>query len=148
MEGPMARLRSPALTDGELRIMRVLWDRGPSTVAEVVEHIKAGQKPAYNTVLTMLKILERKGYTTHEKSARAFTYVALVDRTEARKGALSYILNRFFDDSPELLVLDLLGHERTNSDELRRLRNLIDHSATPSDATPDPIDPLPKGRTA
>ncbi len=124
----MPRRRSPALTDGELRIMRVLWDRGSSTVADVVEHIDGAQKPAYNTVLTMLRILERKGYATHEKSARAFTYVAVVDRTEARRGALSYILNRFFDDSPQLMVLDLLGHERANSEELRRIRELIDAS--------------------
>lgn len=139
----MARRRSPALTDGELRIMRALWDHGPSTVADVVEHIEGPQKPAYNTVLTMLNILERKGYATHEKSTRAFTYVALVDRTQARKGALSYILNRFFDDSPELMVLDLLGHENATGTELRRLRDLIDGGA----GAPDSGDPKTR-RTA
>lgn len=140
----MARRRSPALTDGELRIMRVLWDRGPSTVAEVVEHIEGPQKPAYNSVLTMLKILEQKAYVTHEKSVRAFTYVALVDRTEARKGALAYILNRFFDDSPELMVLDLLGHERSTPAEVRRLKDLIQETT----AAPDANEASKKGRTA
>jgi predicted transcriptional regulator len=140
----MARRRSPALTDGELRIMRVLWDRGPSTVADVVEHIEGAQKPAYNTVLTMLRILERKSYVSHEKSARAFTYVALVDRAEARKGALAYILNRFFDDSPELMVLDLLGHDRATAGELRRIRDLIDSNAD----APDPTAPQRNRRSA
>ena len=83
-------------------------------------------------MLTILGILERKGYVTHEKDGRAFAYLPLVDQSEARQSALSQVLNRFFDDSPRLLVLDLLGHERTDADELRRVRELIEQ--TPPDA--------------
>lgn len=122
----MARRRSPALTDGELRIMRVLWDRERATVGEVVEGLNDSRKPAYNTVLTMLGILERKGYVTHEKEGRAFTYMPLVDRGQARRHAVSHLLTRFFDDSPEQLVLDLLGHDRADTEELRRMRELIE----------------------
>lgn len=122
----MARRRSPALTDGELRIMRVLWDRERATVGEVVEGLNDSRKPAYNTVLTMLGILERKGYVTHEKEGRAFTYVPLVDRGEARRHALTHLLTRFFDDSPEQLVLDLLGHDHADPEELQRVRDLIE----------------------
>ena len=79
-------------------------------------------------MLTILGILERKGYVTHEKDGRAFAYLPLVDQSEARQSALSQVLNRFFDDSPRLLVLDLLGHERTDADELRRVRELIEQA--------------------
>lgn len=125
----MARKRSAALTDGELRLMQVLWDRGRATVGEVVEGLSGPRKPAYNTVLTMLRILERKGYLAHEKAGRAFVYVPLVDRSQARRSALSLLLNRLFDDSPELLVLNLLQHEQVDADELERVRELVDRAA-------------------
>ena len=131
----MARPPSPGLTDAELRVMRVLWERKRATVGEVVERLAGRDKPAYNTVLTTLGILERKGYVTHEKDGRAFAYLPVVDQSEARRSALSQLLNRFFDDSPRLLVLDLLGHERTNADELHRVRELIEHGPPDSDAT-------------
>jgi predicted transcriptional regulator len=106
--------------------MRILWDRGRATVGEVVDGIPGRQKPAYNTVLTILRILERKGYVTHEKDGRAHVYVPLIDRTQARTGALSHLLTRFFDDSPELLVLNLLQNDRVGAEELRRVRRLLD----------------------
>ena len=124
----MARPPSPGLTDAELRVMRVLWERKRATVGDVVERLAGTHTPAYNTVLTTLGILERKGYVTHEKDGRAFAYVPVVDQSEARHSALSQVLKRFFDDSPRLLVLDLLGHERTDADELRRVRELIEHA--------------------
>ena len=76
----VARRRSPALTDGELRLMQVLWDRGRATVGDVVDGIPGGEKPAYNTVLTILRILEKKGYITHEKDGRAHVYMPLIDQ--------------------------------------------------------------------
>jgi predicted transcriptional regulator len=121
----MPRRRSAALTDGELRIMRVLWEFGRATVGDVVERIQASPKPAYNSILTMLRILETKGYVRHEKDGRAFVYAPLIDRSEARRSALSHLLTRFFDGSPELLVLDLLGHDEATPDEVGRLRELI-----------------------
>jgi predicted transcriptional regulator len=121
----MARRRSAALTDGELRIMRVLWNRGRGTVGEIAERIEDSPKPAYNSVLTMLRILETKGYVRHEKDGRAFVYAPVIDRSEARRSAVSHLLHRFFDGSPELLVLDLLGHDETSPAEMERLRDLI-----------------------
>jgi predicted transcriptional regulator len=125
----MARRRSAALTDGELRIMRVLWARGQATVGEVVDSIEGTMRPAYNTVLTVLRILERKGYVTHEKAGRAFTYSPLIDQGQARRSALSHLLSRFFDDSPELLVLSLLQRDSLDASELRRVRDLVEASA-------------------
>ena len=123
----MARPPSPGLTDAELRVMRVLWELKCATVGDVVERLVGPHTPAYNTVLTTLGILERKGYVTHKKVGRAFSYLPVVDQSEARYSALSQVLKRFFDDSPRLLVLDLLGHERTDADELRRVRELVEH---------------------
>jgi predicted transcriptional regulator len=124
----MARRKSLALTDGELRIMRVLWDRERATVGEVVDNINDANKPAYNTILTLLKILERKGYVTHEKDGRAFVYLPVVDRSQARRSAVSHLLARFFNGSPEMLVLDLLGHDRIDENERRRVRELLEGS--------------------
>ena len=124
----MARRKSLALTDGELRIMRVLWDRERATVGEVVDNIDDANKPAYNTILTLLKILERKGYVTHEKDGRAFVYLPVVDRSQARRSAVSHLLARFFNGSPEMLVLDLLGHDRIDENERKRVRELLEGS--------------------
>jgi predicted transcriptional regulator len=121
----MPRRRTPALTDAELRVMRVLWQRDRATVSEIVEHLTTDPKPAYNTVLTIVGILQRKGYVTREREGRAHAYLPLVDRTEARRTALTLVLNRFFDNSPRELVLDLLGHERLDADELQRVREII-----------------------
>jgi predicted transcriptional regulator len=130
----MARRPTPILTDAELRVMRVLWDRRRATVGDVLEHIEGERAPAYNTVLTILGILERKGYVTHEKEGRAFAYLPVVQRREARRKALTQILRRFFDDSPELLVLDLLGREAVDADEIRRVRDLLENASRGADA--------------
>jgi predicted transcriptional regulator len=129
----MPRRPSLALTDAELSIMRVLWVRGQATVGEVVDELDRSPKPAYNTVLTMLRILEDKGFVTHEKTGRAFTYVPVVGEHEARRTALSHLLARFFDNSPERLMLSLLGRDKAAPAEIERLRVLID--AVP-DSTP------------
>ncbi len=108
--------------------MHVLWDHPGATVGEVVEKIDGPAKPAYNSVLTILRILEKKGYVTHEKDGRAFVYSAVVDRQQARRGALSLMLSRFFNGSREALVMDLLGHEDVDADELARVKALLERA--------------------
>ncbi len=121
----MARKKSVALTDGELRLMQILWDQERATVSEVVDRLDGPRKPAYNTVLTLLRILERKGYVRHEKAGRAFVFVPLIDRNLARRRAVSHLLSRFFDNSAELLVLNLLDHDDLDREKLRTLRALV-----------------------
>ena len=123
----MARKQSPNLTEAELRLMDVLWDRGAATVAEVVEALPKDLGLAYNTVLTTLRILEDKGYLTHTKSdeGRAFRYEPVVGRQEASRKAVRYLVSRFFRNSPELLVLNLLENEELGEAELQRIRKLI-----------------------
>jgi predicted transcriptional regulator len=134
------RPRSTGLTDAELRVMNVLWVDGAASVNEVLDAMDQRPKPAYNTVLTILRILERKGYVVHQKTGRAHTFRPLVDRTQERRRALAQMLRRLFDDSPRLLVSDLLGHERVDADELRSVRALV-RQAPPKPAL------LPRRRT-
>lgn len=112
------------LTERESDIMAVLWERGPSTVAEVREHL--ADDLAYNTVLTMLRILEEKGYTGHEEEGRAFRYHALVEREAAADSAVRGLVRRLFGGSPSLLLTQVVRQRDLPEDELKRLRALID----------------------
>ena len=121
----MARKQSPTLTEAELPIMDVLWEKGPAGVTEVVACLSSSLV-AYNTVLTTLRILERKGYVRHTKEGRAFVYHPVVERGEASRTAVRHLLSRFFNDSPELLMLNLLKEEKLDEQELERLRGLVE----------------------
>src|ERR1700737_1848699 len=101
----MARRRSVPLTEVELRLMEIVWAYGPATVAQVVEAIPEVERPAYNTVQTMMKILERKGYVKHRAEGRAFVYESVVDRDSAARTALSHVVQRFFGGSSRALAL-------------------------------------------
>ena len=124
----MPRRRSPTLTDAELRLMDILWGRGPATVGDVVEALPTSQSLAYSSVLTTLRILEQKGYVRHEKHGRAFVYHPVVNRKQASQNAVQYVLSRFFDNSPELLLLNVLENENLDPLELERLKTLVSES--------------------
>ena len=122
----MPRGKSPTLTEAELRLMEVLWDRGSSTVTDVVKSLPKRRKLAYSSVLTTMRILEQKGYVKHEKRGRAFVYHPLIARSEAQSSAVRYVLSRFFENSPEALVLNVLENEQLDAEELQRLRRIIE----------------------
>ncbi len=122
----MARKESPVLTEAELRIMDVLWSRGSGTVNDVLESLPADAPLAYNTVLTTMRILEDKGYLTHEKEGRAFIYTPTIERDRARQSALRMLLSRFFDNSAELLVHNLLKNEKLSRAEIQKLKRMIE----------------------
>ncbi|HIE28285.1 TPA: BlaI/MecI/CopY family transcriptional regulator [Candidatus Poribacteria bacterium] len=124
----MPRKKSPTLTEAELRLMNILWEKGKATVKDVVSALPKEQPLAYSTVLTMLRILERKGYLRHEKQSRAFVYYPIIGHDEARRSVVNEIVSRFFDNSPELLVLNILENERIDTEELVRLRKMIQSS--------------------
>jgi predicted transcriptional regulator len=124
----MPRRRSPALTDAEARIMSVLWQRHPATVGDVVAALKKRRPVSYSTVQTILRILEMKGYVAHEKVARAFIYWPVVDERQARRRALKHLVSRLFNDSPSLLVLNVLEDDQIEAGELQRLKKLIEEA--------------------
>src|SRR5882757_11293241 len=107
--------------------MDVVWEKGSATVAEVAEALPKELDLAYNTVLTTMRILEEKGYLRHTKAdeGRAFVYSPVVGRSEAGRSALRYLVSRFFRNSPEMLVLNLLEDEDLSTKELQRIRDLL-----------------------
>jgi len=107
--------------------MEVLWEKGSCTVAEVAEALPKKLGLAYNTVLTTLRILEAKGYVRHSKpkDGRRFLYTPVVSREQASQSALRHVLSRFFGNSAEALVLNLLEDEELSEDERKRIRSLL-----------------------
>ena len=121
----MPRPPSPTLTDAEARLMTVLWERERGTVADVVAAL-GSPAVSYSTVQTLLRILETKGYVAHEKSGRAFVYRPVVDQKQARRRALSHLVSRLFNNSPSLLVTNVLEDEQIDPAEIERLKALLD----------------------
>jgi predicted transcriptional regulator len=121
----VARRRSSTLTEAELRLMEVLWQKGEATVADVTAALPPPPL-AYNSVLTTMRILERKGYVSHQEAGRAYVYQPLVAREEAAGHAVGHLLSRFFDNSAGTLALRLIETERPSEKELLRLKALIE----------------------
>ena len=116
---------SNTLTKAELRLMKVLWSRGESAVADVVTATAADGELAYNSVLTTIRILESKGYVTHRQEGRAFLYRSTIGEAEASRSEVRHLLQRFFGNSRERLLLSLLGDDELSAEELRRLKEAI-----------------------
>ena len=124
----MPRKKSPILTDAELRLMNILWNAKSANTADVLKALPGDEQLAYTTVLTTLRILEEKGYLRHTKDGKSFVYHPVVDRASVSRSALRHLVSRFFQNSPELLVSNLIADEQLSSKELRRLKALLDES--------------------
>lgn len=124
----MARKKSTILTDAELRLMDIIWTRGSANTSEVLKDLPGDSQLAYTTVLTTLRILEEKGYLTHTKDGKSFVYEPAIDRASVRRNALRHLVSRFFQNSPELLVSNLIADEQLTPKHLQRLRKLIEES--------------------
>jgi predicted transcriptional regulator len=120
--------KSATLTEAELRLMDILWQKGPSTVQQVVDALPEKQPLAYNSVLTTMRILEKKAYVEHIKDGRAHVYKPLVERKEASQFEIRHLVSRFFKDSHEALVLNIIEDQSIDADELKRLQELVKQS--------------------
>jgi predicted transcriptional regulator len=127
----MARKKSRNLTDGEHRIMEVLWEKGTATVAEVAEALEGKDGSAYTTVLTMMRIMRDKGYLTCRKEGRAHVFTPRVNRETAARKAVSHVLSKFFSGSPGELVLSFLRDEELSPEELDDLKKRIHENDQP-----------------
>ena len=105
--------------------MTVLWERQQATVADVVAALGRKKSVNYSTVQTLLRILESKGYVAHEKSGRAFLYRPLIDQKQARRSALTHLVSRLFNNSPSLLVLNVLEDTQIDPHELEAVKRLL-----------------------
>src|SRR5580693_2273657 len=117
--------KSITLTEAELRLMKLLWARGESVVSDLVAAMPEGETLAYTSVLTTVRILEQKGYVQHRQEGRAFVYWPCVQENEASSSEVRNVLNRFFGNSREKLVLSLLDDDGISAEELGRLREAI-----------------------
>jgi predicted transcriptional regulator len=117
--------RSITLTEAELRLMKILWRRGESGVSDLVAAMPEGTSLAYNSVLTTIRILEQKGYVEHRQDGRAFLYTPCVAEDEAGQTEVRHMLQRFFGNSRERLLLSLLGDDEITAEELQRLKLAI-----------------------
>lgn len=118
--------QSATLTEAELRLMDVLWLKGPCNVQQVLDALPPKPSLAYNSVLTTIRILEKKGYVKHVKDGRAHVYMPLVERQEATRSEIRHLVSRFFKNSHELLVLNILEDQSIDAEELKRLREMLE----------------------
>jgi BlaI family transcriptional regulator, penicillinase repressor len=124
------RKPSATLTEAELRIMNALWEKGQGTVQQVLDWLPDKPALAYNSVLTTIRILERKGYVGHVKDGRAHVYQPLVDQQQASRSEIRHLVNRFFRNSHEALLLNILRDEEIHEQELKRLRQMLRSSTS------------------
>ncbi len=124
----MPRRQSETLTHAELRIMDVLWLKGCGTVQLILDSLSHKPALAYNSVLTTIRVLERKGYVKHSKDGRAHVYAPLVGRKEATRSEIRHLVGRFFKNSHEQLVLNILEDQGIGAAELDRLREMLERS--------------------
>lgn len=105
--------------------MKILWRRGESAVTDLVSAMPESEALAYNSVLTTIRILERKGYVEHRQEGRAFIYRPMIAEHEAGRSEVRHVLGRFFGNSRERLLLSLLHDEEISLEELERLKEAI-----------------------
>ena len=121
--------QSATLTEAELRIMEVLWRKGSGTVQQVLDWLPSPL--AYNSVLTTIRILERKGRVRHVKDGRAFIYEPTIGREEASRSEIRHLVSRFFRNSHEALLLNILQDDEIDPSQLKRLREMLDEHGAP-----------------
>lgn len=124
----MARPASPILTKSEQAILEVLWDKGEASVRDVADELSKHKPAAYTTVLTMLNVLNKKGFVSHRAEGRAFIYRAAITRESARKQALDHLLLQFFDGSPNLLAQHLIDDHDIDRKELKALQDKVGYA--------------------
>ena len=118
--------QSATLTEAELRIMDALWRKGSGTVQQVLDWLPFTL--AYNSVLTTIRTLEKKGHVKHVKDGRAHVYEPIIGRQEATRSEIRYLVGRFFRNSHDALVLNILQDEAIDADKLKGLREMLERS--------------------
>jgi len=134
---PQPREPVPAPTDAELRILRVLWNRGPSTVRDVHEVLAAERPAGYTTTLKFLQIMLDKRLVTRDESARTHIYAAAVAEGQAQRTATADLIGRMFGGSAAALMQHALSVQPASRDELRRIREMLDAIERRGDARDD-----------
>ena len=122
----MGKSNGKRLTPLETLIMGAVWSLSKATVRDVQEHLKPVKSMAYNTVLTVMRILRDKGFLTSEREGRSDVYRPLVTREQMGRRSLHEVLDRFFAGSAEALVSQLLDSGNLSEDEIIAIRREVD----------------------
>jgi len=122
----MADKPTPRPTDAELAILRVLWERGPSTVREVHDALSTTQETGYTTVLKLLQIMTDKGLVVRDESQRAHVYASSESEQRTQRRLIGDLMDRAFGGSPAKLVMQALSATKASADELSAIRRLLD----------------------
>jgi BlaI family penicillinase repressor len=122
---PMAKISQPRPTDAELEILRVLWQRGASTVRDVFETLSKTKPIGYTTVLKFMQIMVDKGLVRRDEEQRAHVYSAMVPQAQTQRQMVRDLLRRAFDDSASQLVMQALASRKTSPEELAEIRRLL-----------------------
>ena len=121
----MPRKPSPVPTDVELELLKLVWKLGEVTVRDILEALPPERNLAYTTVMSMMRILEDKGYLTHRARDRAYVYRAQVSEDEVARGMIRNLINKMFEGSPELLMVTLLETGNLTEEQLELLRRKV-----------------------
>ncbi len=119
------RPKNPTLTPQELEIMKIVWERDPSTVRDVYEALRARRKVAYTTVMTMMNILEQKGFLKKRRAERAFLYRPARPRQQVIRAMVREFVDRVFNGSAKPLLVHLIQDEPLSEKELREIARMI-----------------------
>ncbi len=122
----MARPVSPSLTDHELMIMKVLWEKSPLSVQEVLDQIGKAPKPAYTSLLTAMQNLEKKEYIAHKKEGKRFRYVPLLLQDKYQKSAVRRLLKSAFDGASFSMAVNLLEAKKLSPEEIAKLKEILE----------------------
>jgi predicted transcriptional regulator len=114
------------LTDREADVMRVLWEHGASTVAEVRERLR--DDLAYTTVLTILRTMHTKGFVDYKQEGRAYRYSAKVQQQAARKSAVKHLMGKLFQGSADLLITQLVAEHKLDDDQVARIQRIVEEN--------------------
>ncbi len=121
----MPRKPSPVPTEVELELLKLVWKLGEATVRDVLEALPEDRDLAYTTVMSMMRILEEKGYLTHHVRDRAYVYRARVSEDEVAQGMIRNLVNKMFEGSAELLMVKLLESADLSEEQAEELRQGI-----------------------
>lgn len=122
----MARPRHEHPTPGELEVLKILWDRGPATVREVMDVLNQRRRRAYTSVMSLLNVMTDKGLLARRPKGRAFVYQAKVAREQTLGGMVQDLVRRAFEGSASALVAHLLDQSDPSEEEVEQIRRLVD----------------------
>lgn len=129
--------RPPTIPDSELDVLKVLWDRGPGTVREILQVLKdAGRSWSYATVATLLDRLEAKGMVSSDRRELAFVYSPAIEAGEVRRKRVDHLVDKLYEGEPGLLVMHLLKAHPLDADQARQIRSLLDGLSDESGRAP------------